>query len=204
MGDPATVVGRAPAASLAATEVHLVAQARDAVLDAVVDLQRGTAKGTLQVPTSAGREDLRLDYTSAYAGKAPAATPARGGPTELIGAAAQPGNPIVALDLLRGASHVITVGGEGIRGASTLHYSFVVNPERAIQAAPPERRSFLRAGLALSGAIAIPADVWIDSQFRVRRLQFGNDLGARTTTTDVRGIPFVTTLDLFDYTSTKA
>jgi len=59
----------------------------------------------------------------------------------------------------------------------------------------------LQEGLARIGAVAIPGDVWIDSTYRVRRVQFGNDLGARTTTTDVRGIPFVTTIDFFDYST---
>jgi hypothetical protein len=200
-GDPATIVARAPAASLAADEVRLVAQARDAVLDATVRLRLGTGVGTLQVPTSAGREELRLDYSFGYSDAGPVASSKRDAPPELVGPGAQPGNPLVALDLLRGATQIRTIGGEGIRGASTLHYSLVVSPERAVLATPSEHQAFLRSGLERSHAVAIPADVWIDSQFRVRRLQLGNDLGARTTTTDARGIPFVTTLDLFDYSS---
>ncbi|MGH9149799.1 MAG: hypothetical protein ACRD0F_05605 [Acidimicrobiales bacterium] len=186
--------------TLGAASVGIEIASGDAVVAGRLDLARGVAAVTVRSRSTDGREvPLTIDYRRAYLEGAVLGGVPAGVPAQLVGAGVQPGNPLVVLDLLAGAVGVEAYGGAAVRGASTLRYEGVVNPEAAIAAAPAERRDILAAALRALGATAIPLDVWVDQAGRVRRTQLGDDLRALTTTTDRRGIPVVTTLDLFDF-----
>jgi len=96
--------------------------------------------------------------------------------------------PGAGLDLafLRGAENVLPYGGEEVRGTSTLRYSFVVDLAAAIAATPVTETSALgalRTAAVAIGPVRFPADVWLDSAGRVRRIQLATDPKLRTTTT---------------------
>lgn len=202
-GAPTDVVRRATDATIRAGSAQFIAQSQNTVLDGVLDLATGAGRGRLHTPgeSPANPVSVPLAYDHAYDGTG--VTAASGalltGPRQLIGLGVVPGNPLVALDLLRGATSVDSIGGAAMRGVSTIHYELVVNPERAVAAAPADRRAALSEGLTRIAAVAIPAEVWIDSANRVRRIQLGDDLARRTFKFDSRGIPFVTTIDFFDF-----
>jgi hypothetical protein len=85
--------------------------------------------------------------------------------------------------LLRGATKVTSYGGEEIRGVSTYRYTFDVDLSAAIAASPPSDRPALQAAADAIGPVLWPADVWLDSQGRVRALQMAENPFAHTTTT---------------------
>lgn len=87
------------------------------------------------------------------------------------------------LALLRGAQDVLPYGGEEIRGASTLRYSFVVDLAVAAAASPQTDRAVLEAANTAIGGVLEPADVWVDRYGRVLQLQMASDPKLHTTTT---------------------
>jgi hypothetical protein len=93
--------------------------------------------------------------------------------------------PAAGMDLamLRGATKVLPYGGEEVQGTSTLRFSFVIDLAAASAASPADERPALDAAAQALGGVQEPADVWLDSQGRVRRLQFASDPTLRTTTT---------------------
>ncbi|GAC1595763.1 MAG: hypothetical protein NVS3B21_19070 [Acidimicrobiales bacterium] len=86
------------------------------------------------------------------------------------------------LAFLRGATKVFPYGGEEVRGVNTYRYSLVVDLALAA-ASSPDQRAALDAAAAAIGPVQWPADVWLDAEGRVRRLQMAEDPRARTTTT---------------------
>jgi hypothetical protein len=81
-------------------------------------------------------------------------------------------HPLDAIDYVRGAVDIVPYGGAEVRGASTIRYSFEVDLDVAAAHAPtPERRRELELEKQALGRPGFYADVWIDSQGRVRRVQ---------------------------------
>lgn len=87
------------------------------------------------------------------------------------------------LAFLRGATKVTSYGGEEVQGVSTFRYTFEVDLTQAIANSPPADRSALQAAADAIGPVLWPADVWLDSSGRVRRLQMAENPFAHTTTT---------------------
>ena len=95
-----------------------------------------------------------------------------------------------------------------MRGANTYRYSFLVDLQAAIAASPPSQRPALEASSAAIGALQWPADVWLDTQGRVRRLQLAEDPRAHTTTTKPNllfsqdgNFVALTNVELYDFAS---
>ena len=95
-----------------------------------------------------------------------------------------------ALALLRGAVVALAYGGQEIRGEGTLRVSVHNDLQQAVRASPPDQRPALLAAAAAIGPVLWPADVWIDQQGRVVRLEIAEDPELHTTTT--RGNLFIT------------
>jgi LppX_LprAFG lipoprotein len=120
-------------------------------------------------------------------------------------------DPNGSLDALRGAAgDVKKVGTEKIRGTRTTHYRVTIDVEQAVANAPEEEQEQVRSSIAALGSGTIPADVWIDSKGRLRkmRLRVGGsatrggsvgfeyfDLGARV---NVEQPPAGEVVDFFD------
>jgi len=193
----------APEATWAAKRLTISAGSRDAVVEATIDLPSGRGSGFARSPVLGPTDVLvDVDYGSAALSSVPAvvgeARAAAAVPSQLVGAGFRPGNPLVMLDALRGVTAVESYGGNLVRGSAAFRYTTKVDLARAVRATPPERRAPLQSAID-SGASLLEVDVWIDPEGRVRRIQAGNDPRERTTTTDRRGLPFVTTIDLFDF-----
>jgi hypothetical protein len=197
-GDPLDVVAAAPDKTTAAGSVGFSATTVDAVVEGTLDLATGRGTAELEGPELGERRTgVPVDFVIGYLGTG--APIAHAGATEslppqLVGTGPQPGNPLVALDLLRGVTEAIPYGGSLVRGNPAFRYEVILDPAVAAARAPVDRRAALeRLKTPLEG------DVWIDRHGRARRLQVGNDLTVRTTTTDRRGAPVATTIDLYDF-----
>ena len=193
-GEPLDVVAAAADKTTAAGSVGFSASTEDAVLDGTVDLDTGVGTLSAAGPDLGERKDrLAVDYLAGYVGRSQAAA-VDGLPPQLVGSGAQPGNPLVALDLLRGVTEAIPYGGSLVRGNPAFRYEVILDPAVAASRAPADRRAVLE-----QLRTPLEGDVWIDRDGRARRLQVGNDLTVRTTTTDRRGAPVATTIDLYDF-----
>ena len=87
------------------------------------------------------------------------------------------------LAFLRGAINVKSYGGEEVRGVNAYRYTLEVDLAAAIADSPPADRPALQAASDAIGPVVWPADVWLDSDGRVRRLQMAENPFAHTTTT---------------------
>lgn len=113
-------------------------------------------------------------------------------------------NPLAMVDLVRGAVAVVSYGGVAVRGVSTFRYETVVNVERALAAVPESRRPEVTAVARALDADAFYADVWIDAQGRVRRIQVPVTKTTVRPATRDKHIPKLITVDLFDYRTSAA
>jgi hypothetical protein len=99
-------------------------------------------------------------------------------------------------DQLRAAGDVKQVGTEPVRGASTTHYSAVIDLDKVAASAPADRRAAVQSSIAKleeqlpAGDHTIPVEVWIDGQKRVRRIK--EHLALKTGTMDM-------TEELYDF-----
>lgn len=193
------VVRAAPDRTIAAGTARFRAAAGPSSLEGVVDLVSGRAQARLRTPETGDGAGLpvELDYARAYVDGLPPAPAAGVAPPWLLGPGAQPGNPLTALDLLRGAVEAEPYGGTALYSVPTFRYQITVDRAAAVVALGERRGPAVIA--ATTGTGQLPADVWLDAEGRVRRVQFGNDLAVATTTTDRRGFPVATTVDLFDF-----
>jgi hypothetical protein len=85
------------------------------------------------------------------------------------------GNPTYALDNLRGATDVSVVGEERVRGDKTTHYRATIDVNKAVDAAPSDEREALKKANDFLGNQTIPADIWLDTEGRLRKLQYTVD-----------------------------
>jgi hypothetical protein len=105
--------------------------------------------------------------------------------------------PLATVDLVRGATTVESYGGAAVRGASTFRYEIVVDTRQALLATPAPRQPSLRSFVERLGAPLFYADVWIDEEGRLRRIQLPVK---KTTRRPVRReMPELVTVDLFDF-----
>lgn len=86
-------------------------------------------------------------------------------PTILAGS-----DPWADLDLIRGTVHILSDGGGEIDGVSTISYTINVDPAQAIADTPLPRRAAIRALLA-GRTSQFQVTIWIDSAYRVRRVE---------------------------------
>jgi hypothetical protein len=207
-GDPDAVVRHAADVTMRVGAAHVeVSVATDLAGSGVVDLSTGSAALSFQrvgaqahlgdhfdVVASGGQEWVRAQGPG---GGMPGTTaPAPwlvGTPSAVVSAAASRVGPLAtvlvrpglgsAVAFLRGATKALRYGGEEVRGVSTYRFSFLVDLAAAAAASPPDQRAELDAAAAAIGPIQWPADVWIDAQGRVRRLQMAENPHLRTTTT---------------------
>ena len=98
-----------------------------------------------------------------------------------LGASAGPGfgtagNPTQLLDYLYGVADTVKeVGHEAVRGVATTRYFAVLDLNRVLddKAVPPTVRDRLRGEFGGLGIVMpmIPADIWVDDEGRVRKMQ---------------------------------
>lgn len=92
-------------------------------------------------------------------------------------------DPTQFLDYLRASSGAVTtVGTESLDGVTTTHYRAVLQLSRILEHLPASEQSAAKAMLEKLGESGgIPADVWVDAQDRVRRIELSLDVGAPST-----------------------
>ncbi len=111
-------------------------------------------------------------------------------------------DPTQMLEYLRASSGgVSTVGSETLDGASTTHYRGTLQLSSILDRLPSSDRDAAKAALEkLGDAGAIPVDVWIDGQDRVRRMEMSLGGSAPTSTTGSGGVVSGTvTIDFTHY-----
>lgn len=102
-------------------------------------------------------------------------------------------------DLLRGAIASVSYGGAAVRGASTFRYETVINVERAVAETPPDRRPRMAAFARAIDAPAFYADVWIDADGRLRRIQLPVEKTTKRPADRAEELPRLVTVDFFDF-----
>ncbi|HEX2064373.1 MAG TPA: hypothetical protein VHE80_08125 [Acidimicrobiales bacterium] len=107
--------------------------------------------------------------------------------------------PAAVVDLVRGAVAVESYGGVAVRGVSTFRYEMVVNVERALRSTPPDRRPQVAALAGMLGAPAFYADVWVDEEGRLRRVQLPVEKTTKRPASRDRRTPDLVTIDFFDF-----
>jgi hypothetical protein len=81
-------------------------------------------------------------------------------------------DPTQVLQYLRAASDDIEeVGEEDVRGVGTTRYRMSIDLDKVARQAPEEARAAIEELLAESGLETIPAEVWIDDDGLVRRIE---------------------------------
>lgn len=108
-------------------------------------------------------------------------------------------HPLAVVDLVRGALEVVPYGGTAVRDASTFRYETVVDVELAVRATPESRRPAVRALADRMGAPAFYADVWVDGEGRIRRVQLPVEKTTHRPGSRDRSRPRLVTVDLFAF-----
>jgi hypothetical protein len=100
--------------------------------------------------------------------------------------------PGAAMDVafLRGTVDALPYGGQEVQGVNAFRYSVHIDLSVAEAASPASERPALEAAASAIGPVLWPADVWIDEQGRVLRVELAEDPELHTTTT--RGNLFIT------------
>lgn len=92
-----------------------------------------------------------------------------------------------------------TVGGETVRGTDTTHYRATIDVAKVTAMLPAEQRQGLGSLDALfgqAGLSAIPLDVWLDAEQRVRKLELAFELTEPGSDQQARAS---ITIELYDY-----
>jgi predicted small lipoprotein YifL len=99
-------------------------------------------------------------------------------------------DPSQALRLLRASTGARATGHEVVRGVDTTRYAFRIDYRRLL-----EQNKALERFADIAGTSSIPAEAWIDSRGRVRKLTVTMSLGARL------GTPVTMTMteELYDF-----
>lgn len=150
----------------------------------------GATRGTIPSDPGAWKLDVIQDGTTVYvrlpaiADQLPAGkTWVKGDASELSSAAAgrlgqfgsfAGADPRDIFGYLKAVSGKIdAVGSEQIRGVETSHYRAAIDVRKLEQLVPPEQRAGLGSidqAFTQAGLSAIPIDVWIDAERRLRKL----------------------------------
>jgi hypothetical protein len=116
------------------------------------------------------------------------------------------GDPTQFLEYLRASSGgVLKEGTEVIDGVPTTHYFATLQLSSVLARLPSSDQAAAKAALEkLGGAGAIPVDVWVDAQGRVRRIQLTVAAGTPTTTAGgaagaASGVSGTVTIDFTSY-----
>jgi hypothetical protein len=107
-------------------------------------------------------------------------------------------DPALAIDVVRGAVRIDTFGGVGVQGVGTMMYEIDVDPAKALAAAPIARRDRLAKALPTK---AFYADVFIDTQGRIRRVLLPVDLTVPRQYGDSKITNQEMTVDFYNFTS---
>lgn len=110
-------------------------------------------------------------------------------------------DPASVVDLVRGALSSVAYGGAAVRGTSTFRYETVINVERAVAETPPAGRPRMEAFARALGAPAFYADVWIDADGRLRRVQVPVDKTTKRPPDRSTVLPRLVTVDFFDFSA---
>jgi len=92
-----------------------------------------------------------------------------------------------------------TVGGETLRGTDTTHYRATIDVAKATEMLPAEQQTGLGSLDAIfgqAGLSAIPLDVWLDAEQRVRKLEMAFEMAAPGADEKART---AMTIELYDY-----
>ncbi|MGH9177876.1 MAG: hypothetical protein ACRD0N_04905 [Acidimicrobiales bacterium] len=108
-------------------------------------------------------------------------------------------DPRAMVDLVRGALAVESYGGALVRGASTFRYEAVINVERAVVEAPAARRAAMEAFARRLGVPAFYADIWVDGEGRLRRVQLPLEKTTERPEARSKRIPEFVTVDFFGF-----
>ena len=161
-GDPAEIVRAAPSATAGSGTARVALDiGRVTTGEGVVDFAARRARYTLRSPGLPDQDVVVADGAS-HVRTAPDGPWTRARPALARGLPEPPGattDPLGAVGLLGAATDVVPYGGQEVRGASTIRYTFKVNPARAtdpVVAAVP-------AGFE--------ADAYVDARGRVLRVQ---------------------------------
>ncbi len=188
-GQGQTVSGQG-VADFAANKIQMTTTVGAEKVDVVVD---GTtfyvrAPGQQLVP---GKSWLKLDLKAL--GVAAAGTD-HGNLTQGVG-----NDPTQALALLKGVSgDVKEIGKEQVRGTETTHYRATIDLRKAAERQAPAVKRQLDQILGQAQVQSLPADVWVDDQGRLRKMQY--ELKMRAMGAGQQGSATVgTTVELFDF-----
>ena len=151
---------------------------------------QGTARVEAAAPDASSAGRLRLSEAGAHL------QPSGAGPDHAYPELDQ---PLAVVDLVRGATEVVPYGGTAVRGVSTFRYETLIDVDRAIRSTPPERREALRTFADRLPSRTFYADVWVDGEGRIRRVQLPVDKTAERPGSRDRRKPRLVTVDLFDY-----
>lgn len=112
-------------------------------------------------------------------------------------------DPTQALALLKGVSSDIKeVGREQVRGADTTHYKATIDLRKAAEQQGPGAKKQLEQVLDQVEAQSFPADVWVDDEGRLRKMQYELKLRAKDTSQQQGSATVNTTMELFDFGTT--
>jgi hypothetical protein len=191
-GAPADVVGRAPAVTRAARTAQITINAPTAAAKGLIDFEARTGRLTVTATGVAAPAELLVTGGTGYL-----VTTAPSGVTRLDAAIPEVlrgGDPWADLDLMGGTVHILSDGGGEVEGASTIGYTLTIDPQQAIDTAPPTRQRELRA--VLQGRTALfPMAVWIDSRLLIRRIEVPTDLRPLTPVTSSDRAPVAADVD---------
>lgn len=109
-------------------------------------------------------------------------------------------DPALALDVVRGVVDIDPFGGLQARGVGTIMYEVDVDPAKALAATPASRRERLAAVLP---STRFYADVFVDSQGRIRRVQLPVDLTTPRQYGDSKITNEEMTVDFYDFPSER-
>lgn len=183
VGAPEDIVGRAPDTTLATGTAEIYVTSPTAEARGAVDLRSRDGRLAVTAQGHPKPADLVVVGGTGYI-KAVADTvysPLAGA----LPAVLEGGDPWADIDLVRGTVHILSNGGGEVEGASTIGYTLTVDPQQAIETTPPARQDALRA--VLQGRTAMfKMDVWIDSQFRLRRIEVPTDFSFKSVTPPTR------------------
>jgi hypothetical protein len=96
-------------------------------------------------------------------------------------------NPTSQAELLRGLDNVKTIGREEIDGVGTTHYTGTIDFKKALAetqaklgADSPLSKQLAQSQATFGDQMVIPASVWIDDQYRPRRIEFSVTAAGKT------------------------
>lgn len=108
-------------------------------------------------------------------------------------------DPTTALNFLRGVSEEVDeVGEERLRGVETTRYRAVVDLTEAARETPEGLDAGIARFMERLGTSALPVDVWVDREGRLRKLRYRVDLSATGRAEGGSGV-IVTTLELYGF-----